>query len=100
MSVVGVVRLASTVIDTPDSVWRRYGRFASISRAEYDQYFVGARFATAVLLDSPRRLESGYSLAELRAAQVKFRPPQSFRYLAEHDPPVLRHLSEKILCEI
>jgi len=98
MSVVGVARLASTVIDTPDSVWNRYGHFASVSRAEYDQYFVGARLATAVLLDRPRRLESGYSLAELREAQVKFRPPQSFRYLAEHDPPVLQHLSDEVLC--
>jgi|GEM_PF-6989605 len=98
MSVVGVVRLASTVVDTPDSVWCRCGRFASVSRAEYDQYFEGARLATAVLLDNPRPLEAGYSLAELREAQVKFRPPQSFRYLAEHDPPVLQHLGEGLLC--
>ncbi|MDT3438722.1 hypothetical protein [Pseudofrankia sp. BMG5.37] len=86
------------MVDTPDSVWSRYGRFASVSRAEYDRYFMGARLATAVLLDSPRRLEYGYSLAELREAQVKFRPPQSFRYLAEHDPLVLRHLNEELLC--
>lgn len=90
-AVVGTAKLVSSDTDTPDAIWSRYGSDASITRAEFDEYFAGAVTATALTVAQPKRLPSPATLNELRT-ETGFRPPQSYRYLADDDPQVLHNV--------
>ena len=92
MSVVGLARLISVHTDTPARLWRRHRKNLALSLAEFDNYLAGAEAGTCLTLDSPQRLHTPYELAWLRD-YAAFRPPQSYRYLAEHDPEPLHTLA-------
>ncbi len=91
-SVVGTTKLAGRFIGTPVQVWTYCGSRTGLTKREYDDYFRGADLATALLLAAPRPLDAWHSLAELRESQPSFRPPQSFRYVADQDPVLLHGL--------
>lgn len=88
MSVVGIATLAAVETASPELIWRRHRRRVGLDRAEYDAYFDGAGAATALSIESPRRLDTPHELSALRA-ETGFRPPQSYRYLSPLDPAVL-----------
>lgn len=91
MSVVGIARLTSVDTDIPARLWRRHRKNLALSRSEFDAYLGGTEAATCLTLDSPQTLQTPYELAWLRD-HAEFRPPQSYRYLAEHDPAPLHTL--------
>lgn len=87
-AVVGTATLAYSETDSPDRIWTRHGRRAGVTRAEFDTYFAGASFATALVVALPARLPRPATLDELRRLSG-FRPPQSYRYLTDDDPQIL-----------
>ncbi|WP_232838648.1 hypothetical protein [Streptomyces geranii] len=88
MALVGTARVARVDTASPAEVWKQHRAETGISRAEYDTYMDGAAQASALLLESPERLQEPVPLAHLRAGGT-FHPPQSYRYIAED---VLRDL--------
>jgi predicted transcriptional regulator len=80
MAVVGMARVARVDVGEPDEVWPAAKDHAAVARAEYDEYFRGARRAAILWLTDPVRFDRPLSLAQLRSTGA-FHPPQSYRYL-------------------
>jgi predicted transcriptional regulator len=81
--IVGSVVVASTETDTPRRLWGRVSSHVGISRAEYYDYLAGAPTATAISVESVRRLEAPIALDELRQRYPAFVVPQSFRFVED-----------------
>lgn len=88
MAVVGTATLAAVDTDTPNRIWQRYRRGLGLTRQEFLTYLAASGTATALSVTDPRRLATAPTLTTLRQ-QSGFRPPQSYRYLSEIDPPEL-----------
>jgi predicted transcriptional regulator len=73
-----------------EKIWRSYGRAACICRADFDQYFVGAKRGYAILLGGVKRFRRAVTATDLRA-QFGFVPPQSYRYLPQEYYSLLDH---------
>lgn len=70
----------SQIVKLPVSeIWRQYRRMACIGRADFDEYFRGARQGVALELENIRPLARSLALTELRE-RFGFQPPQSFHY--------------------
>ncbi|WP_181320382.1 ASCH domain-containing protein [Saccharothrix carnea] len=95
MSVVGVATLAKVDTAAPGTLWRRYRHRLGLTRSEFDDYLAGVDAATCLSITNPRTLDEPLKLADLRA-QADFQPPQSYRYLAPHDPDMLHSLTENV----
>jgi predicted transcriptional regulator len=67
------------------ALWSEVRGFAGISKAEFSQYFSGARTGVAIHVDAPRGFDLQVSLTELRRIWPGFHPPQGFRYLGDGD---------------
>ncbi|SFE16276.1 Predicted transcriptional regulator, contains an HTH and PUA-like domains [Actinopolyspora alba] len=91
MSVVGTATLKSVDADEPNRLWRRHGNQVGITRAEFDSYLVGSRIGCALTVANPQELADPYELGWLRD-HAGFRPPQSYRFLAQSDPEPLHAL--------
>jgi predicted transcriptional regulator len=77
--------------DTPDALWRDFGRLAGVARDEFDAYFAGRDQGVALLLRRIRRLATPVNLSSARLRAIGFKPPQSLLVLAA-DSPLLRFL--------
>jgi predicted transcriptional regulator len=91
MSVVGIAQLDAVDTDTPARLWRCYRKQLGLSRAEFDEYLIGTDTASCLTITSPQTLSTPYALSWLRD-YTHFQPPQSYRYLAQHDPEPLHTL--------
>ena len=91
-AIVGTARLSHTVVMPPAEAWQYYGETTGITREEFDVYLSGVSAAVLLLLQNPQRLNKPISLEELRSDVDRFRPPQSYRYVAPGDPALLREL--------
>ncbi|WP_084467779.1 ASCH domain-containing protein [Actinokineospora inagensis] len=91
MAVVGSVTLAKRHTASPSTIWRRHRQHMNLTRAEFNDYLTGATTATALILESPQRLNQAFPLATLRE-HGPFSPPQSYRYIAPTDPDALHEL--------
>jgi predicted transcriptional regulator len=66
-------------------IWRDFGGAACISKADFEDYFVGLEYGFAILLKNVKSLDRQLKAADLRNA-YGFIAPQSFRYLdGEYD---------------
>ena len=92
--VIGSAQVHSMHSLAPSTIWRRYGDVSGLSKAEFFGYFAGVRRAFALVLNEPKRLETGVSLQVLRKLQRSFQPPQFFQHLAEEGPLVSAFLDE------
>lgn len=93
---VGVCSVGEIDEGSPVELWKRVGDDAGVNRAEFLEYFDGARRAVAIELRSVRALPSPVKLRDLRSRWHGFQPPQSFRYMAPATArrlPALRGLS-------
>ena len=70
----------------PGTLWRKYGRFASIPRAIFRNYFQGSQVATAIEVREPSAWPEPLSLTAIRRRFPDFHPPQSYMFLAPTDP--------------
>lgn len=82
-AVVGVVGISKIQIDSPNRLWREVRDFASISRADYVDYFDGARQAVGLWLNEPIKLDTPILLEEIRNSWPELLPPQSFKYIRD-----------------
>lgn len=91
MAIVGTAHLRKVDIRDPDSAWLRHRRSLGLTRDEFDAYLEGSERAYLLHLARVCELDQPLHLHELRRSGG-FRPPQSFRYVAETDPHPLRDL--------
>lgn len=78
-SVVGHARVADVIQLPLESLWHRFGTSASVTRAEFFDYFEGCVTGVAIQVDEVARLERPVGLTEIREAG--FEPAQGWRYL-------------------
>lgn len=78
-SLVGSARVRSVETGPTGELWSDVIDGCGLTRSEFDEYFAGCRWGTAVGLERARRLESELPLSVLRVNEIE--PPQSFRYL-------------------
>jgi predicted transcriptional regulator len=74
---VGAFDVASIDVDTPASLWDRYGASGCIGREAYDSYYAGAQFGAAIRIKTAHPAVEGlplYALGDVR-------PPQSYQYV-------------------
>lgn len=67
---------------SPNLLWNEVKDVAGISKAEFDQYFLGADKGFGIFLTSPQTLLNPIHLVDLRKLWRNFHPPQSYRYLS------------------
>jgi len=80
--IIGEFTVRKVVTTTPEKLWRRTHTHAGIARDAFMRYFDGCAEAHALEVAEARRYEQPI---DPRERDEKFRPPQSFVYLAE--PP-------------
>lgn len=86
--VVGSAEVGAMHSLAPTTLWRRYGDVSGLSRAEFFQYFEGAKQGFVLALDKPKRLLSPVPLEQLRLLNKAFQPPQFFQHLDCQGPLV------------
>lgn len=91
MAVLGTAVLVEVDTARPNTLWRRHSDHLGLTRAEFNDYLIGAATASCLTLYSPRTLPASLPLTELRE-HAEFQPPQSYRYLAAHDPAPLHEI--------
>ncbi|MEV7856452.1 ASCH domain-containing protein [Streptomyces sp. NPDC088183] len=84
MALVGMARISSIHVASPQEVWSAHRAQTGITRREYDVYMDGAVQASGLTLENPMSFEDPVPLSALRAAGT-FHPPQSYRYLSSAD---------------
>ena len=92
MAVVGTATLADRHTASPAALWRAYRDAMGLTREEFASYLAGVAQATAITIENPHALPDPFTLAWLRR-HTGFRPPQSYRYIAQGDPTPLRDLA-------
>jgi predicted transcriptional regulator len=91
-AVVGTARLLRVDKYGHDAAWRRFGNGLGLTRFEFDAYLEGTSTVFLLHLQKVRTLNQPLPLRRLQE-DGPFRPPQSFRYVAESDPSRLRALA-------
>lgn len=84
-ALVGSVVVEKTETRAPSTIWRKYGQLTGLSRSEFNSYVESAGQAVAIHVRDPRVLAVPASLDELRRRAPGFRPPQSYRFVAESE---------------
>lgn len=83
---VGFCYVAEILCESPEALWRRVHGAASVTRAEFFEYFETARQAIGIVVERPATFENGLSLRDSREHAPDFAPPQSFRYASSLHP--------------
>lgn len=84
-ALVGCARIADVIKLPVSDIWKKFGKLASIRRADFDSYFSGVNDGFALKFENVKPLGRKLELSELRS-RFGFEPPQSFVYAT----PVLR----------
>lgn len=80
-ALVGSFVVHQTEVGTSSEIWAKYGAESALNRAEFDEYFDGAKQAVAIVPAEIRQLDFPVTLGELRRRYPSFVVPQSFRYV-------------------
>jgi predicted transcriptional regulator len=70
----------------PSTIWRRFGQVTGLSKTEFDKFSEGRSQLTAIEFSEVQKLESPFSLENLRSIKSNFHPPQLVHYLSDVDP--------------
>jgi predicted transcriptional regulator len=81
-AVIGAFTVKHVHVDSPEALWRRYSDGMGVSRLAYRQYLRGVALACAIEVGEIVLLPET-PLADLRAADEAFRPPQSYMFLGD-----------------
>jgi len=76
--VVGEFQIERQVIDSPQTIWNRYGRIGGIDRQRFFEYYEGSSRAVAIVIQSTRRYRQPLRLNQIARG---LKAPQSFLYL-------------------
>lgn len=89
----GILRVACVAEAAPDLFWDQVQEQAGIEKEVFDEYFDGARNAFGIHFDEVHCFTKPVAAEELRReGWVDFQPPQSYRYLREHEIKFLERL--------
>jgi predicted transcriptional regulator len=77
-AVVGEFTIATQVVASPKTLWRRFSRVAGIDRAAFFEYFDGSTHAVGIVIESVVEYKKPRSLNDVEPGA---RPPQSFMYI-------------------
>jgi predicted transcriptional regulator len=89
-ALVGAFTVKRVHVGSPNALWRRYSDAMGVSRLAYEEYLRGVSLACAIEVGEIIMLPET-PLADLRAADEAFRPPQSYMFLSErHNPSLSR----------
>jgi predicted transcriptional regulator len=86
----GLLRVRRIVCRPPKSLWREVGKFAGISKTEFDTYYHGASTGFGIFISVVEELDLPIGLSKIRRSWKSFRPPQSYMYVARES--MLRRL--------
>lgn len=81
MALVGGFEVAEVVSGDPESIFRKHGKSAGVSREAYEAYFAGSKIAHGIMIARAWSLREEAELKTLRKRVRGFHPPQSYRYL-------------------
>jgi len=82
--IVGEFNVAKILEDTPASLWEKTKEHSGITEDFFFSYFKNRKMAIAIEIDHPIRYEKPINPYE---KNLKFNPPQSFRYIYEQESP-------------
>jgi len=78
MRLLGLFEVLNVHIDSPEALWRRFGKVGKINRRDFFDYYDG--YNQAVGLEVGKVWKFSRPL-ELRVVRKDLRPPQSFTYI-------------------
>lgn len=79
MALLGAIKIENVERLELSALWKKYGRFASIKKFDFDEYFSGLEEGFALKLSTPCRFTRPLTLLELKE-RFGFKAPQSFFY--------------------
>lgn len=77
-----ILQVEEVLIDDPDKLWEKILDEVGISREEYDSYFGEASIGFAIRIKKVYKLDSPFSLSEIRGTIPRFHPPQIYQYFS------------------
>jgi predicted transcriptional regulator len=90
----GAFEVGRVITAAPSVLWKRLGKNAGVTHAEFRDYFSGKDLTHAIVIKRFWKLPVPLSLPELRQRTGGFRPPQSFRYICGLQFPISLGLGE------
>ena len=90
-ALVGAFEVRGVLSASPAKLWRLVGQQAAIRKKDFDEYYVGAAAAYAILIKSTISFLPHIPLEDLRRRLPQFTPPQAYRYLDAEE--------SRLLCE-
>jgi predicted transcriptional regulator len=98
------VRAISVVDDIsyarPDRLWSEIKDKAGVTRAEFNEYFDGAKKGVAIHIKDVQVLSFPIALSSLRQLWPNFKPPQSYRYFSTGEFSELMCLESQLSCRL
>lgn len=82
---VGEANIQKVINADPEQIWSLYGPEMCCDRAEFDAYAKGASELAAIRLSQVVKYDRPVPLADIRALNRHFSPPQSYRTVTEED---------------
>jgi predicted transcriptional regulator len=75
----------------PEALWKstNQGEFAKICRSDFDDYYRGAKVASAIWVKNPELFDRPVSLARARSILGGWQPPQQIQQLTREQAAVL-----------
>lgn len=73
------------VSKSPAKLWEQVRLSAGISKAEFEAYYEGRELGFGIFLKAATSVSEPISLTNLRKTWANFHPPQSYRYLSDHE---------------
>lgn len=95
-AVIGCATIAAVQKLTVPQIWKKFGKAACISKADFDRYFFKREVGYAIHLGTVTRFCTPV-LAERLRQRFGFSPPQSFIYVREELARLLEHERQKAL---
>lgn len=94
MAVVATASIAEVDFAAVDDLWSRHSRDVALTSDEFLGYLDGRARGCVLVLTDVKKLDEEIALAELRNQVAGFQPPQSYRFIAQKDPHLIRSLAE------
>lgn len=89
MALLGAFLVGGIVKAKPSILARDYATVAGLPKDELLTYFTGKEEGYGILIKAAWEFAKAKELTHLRSMQVGFHPPQSYRYVDQHELPKL-----------
>jgi predicted transcriptional regulator len=93
-AVVGVATITDVSRASPQTIWKKHKDATGVDYASFEEYFLGAEEAIAILLATAKRI-SPITIEQLREIRASFHPPQVLVRLTRAEAKALERLARK-----